>query len=64
MKKFFEKHDLVKMILIAIVLTLVLTWVIPSGTFQGTTVAGTMQRTGISDVFLGGDRKASCRERV
>lgn len=54
MKKFFEKHDLVKMILIAIVFTLILTWIIPSGTFQGTTVAGTMQRTGISDVFLGG----------
>lgn len=54
MKKFFEKHDLVKMILIAIVFTLVLTWIIPSGVYQGETVAGTMQRTGISDIFLGG----------
>lgn len=54
MKKFFEKHDLVKMILIAIAFTLVLTWIIPSGVYQGEEVAGTLQRTGISDVFLGG----------
>lgn len=54
MKKFFEKHDLVKMILIAIVFTLVLTWIIPSGVYQGGEVAGTLQRTGISDLFLGG----------
>lgn len=54
MKKFFEKHDLVKMILIAIVFTLVLTWIIPSGVYQGGSIAGTMQRTGFSDLFLSG----------
>lgn len=54
MKKFFEKHDLVKMILLAIVLTLVLTWIIPSGVYQGGEVVGSLQRTGISDIFLSG----------
>ncbi len=54
MKKFFEKHDLVKMILIAIAFTIVLTWIIPSGVYQGGDIAGTIQRTGFSDIFLGG----------
>lgn len=54
MKKFFEKHDLVKIILIAIVFTLVLTWIIPSGVYQGQDVTGVITRTGFADLFLGG----------
>jgi len=54
MKKFFEKHDLVKLILIAIIFTMVLTWIIPSGIYQSGSVDGTIQRTGIADLFLGG----------
>jgi uncharacterized ion transporter superfamily protein YfcC len=53
-KKFFEKHDLVKMVLITILFTLVLTWLIPSGTYQAGSVSGAMTRTGIADLFLGG----------
>lgn len=54
MKKFFEKHDLIKIILIAILFVLVLTWIVPSGVYQGGDVAGTLERTGLSDLSLGG----------
>lgn len=54
MKKFFEKHDLVKIILIAIVFTLILTWIIPSGVYQSGSVTGIIQRTGFADLFLSG----------
>lgn len=54
MKKLFEKHDLVKMILITIVFVAVLTWIIPGGVYQSGTVTGTLQRTGFADLFLGG----------
>lgn len=36
MKKFFEKYDLVKLSGILIVLSIVLTWIVPMGYFQGT----------------------------
>lgn len=54
MKKFFEKHDLVKLVCIAVLFTLVLTWIIPSGTFQEGSITGTITRTGFSDLFMGG----------
>ncbi len=54
MKKFFEKHDLVKITLFAILFVLVLTWIIPSGVYQGGSVTGGLERTGIADLFLGG----------
>lgn len=54
MKKFFEKHDLVKLTLIAIVFTLVLTWIVPSGIYQGGSVVGEIKRTGFADLFLAG----------
>ena len=36
MKKFFEKHTIAKMLGIAIFITIVLTWIFPSGVFNGT----------------------------
>ena len=54
MKKFFEKHDLVKIALLSIAIVLVLTWIIPSGVYQSGSVTGELERTGIADLFLGG----------
>ena len=54
MKKFFEKHDLVKISLIAIAFVFLLTWIIPSGVYQSGSVTGELERTGIADLFLGG----------
>ena len=54
MKKFFEKHDLVKITLLAIAFVFVLTWLIPSGVYQSGSVTGELERTGIADLFLGG----------
>lgn len=54
MKKFFEKHDLVKLVLIALAITFVLTWIIPSGVYQTGTIDGKLARTGIVDFFLSG----------
>ncbi len=54
MKKFFEKHDLVKILLMVIAFTTILTWVIQAGTFDSGTVTGEMTRTGVADLFLGG----------
>ncbi len=54
MKKFFEKHDLVKLVLIALVITIVLTWIVPSGVYQTGTIDGQLARTGIVDFFLSG----------
>ena len=36
MKKFFEKHTIAKMLGIVIFIAIVLTWIIPTGTFNGT----------------------------
>ena len=50
MKKFFEKHDLVKIALCMILLTLVLSWIIPQGYFNaGELVVGEVTRIGIFD---------------
>ncbi len=54
MKKIFEKHDLIKIILIAILFVFLMTWIVPSGVYQGGEVSGVLQRTGIADISLGG----------
>ncbi|MBQ3021492.1 MAG: hypothetical protein IJD92_04655 [Bacilli bacterium] len=55
MKKFFEKHDLIKISLIMILLTLVLTWAIPQGYFNaGELVESEITRIGIFDFFTYG----------
>lgn len=55
MKKFFEKHDLVKIAGIMVILTVLLTWIIPQGTWQGTELAvGEITRVGIFDLFTYG----------
>lgn len=55
MKKFWEKHDLVKVSGIMVLLTVVLTWIIPQGYFSGTSLsAGEITRVGIFDFFTYG----------
>ncbi len=54
MKKFFEKHDLTKLILISIAFVVVLTWILQSGSYDSGSVVGSMTRTGVADIFLGG----------
>ena len=50
MKKFFEKHDLVKIALCMIVLTVILSWIIPQGYFNaGELVKGEITRVGLFD---------------
>jgi len=55
MKKFFEKYDLIKIALGMILLTLILTWVIPQVSFStGELVQGEITRMGIFDFFTYG----------
>lgn len=55
MKKFFEKHDLVKISLGMILLSLILTWIIPKADFStGKLVMGDIARMGIFDFFTYG----------
>lgn len=55
MKKFWEKHDLVKMAGIMVLISVILTWVIPQGYFQGTSLTvGDITRVGIFDFFIYG----------
>lgn len=50
MKKFFEKHDLVKIVFGMILLTVILTWIIPQASFStGELVKGDITRVGIFD---------------
>ena len=54
-KSMFEKHDLVKIVLLAILVTIVLTWVIPSGSFYGGTFTSSGRlREGLADIMLSG----------
>lgn len=54
-KNMFEKHDLVKIVLIAILLTIVLTWVIPYGYFSGSEFSDYgLSRQGLADILLSG----------
>lgn len=51
MKKFFEKHSLGKSLLIMFLISIVLTWIIPSASFSGTEYAETeLVRIGLSDI--------------
>ena len=53
MKKLFKENDLVKFVLIAIVLTIVLTWIIPTGSYNGAEfVKNEVTRTGINEIAL------------
>ena len=55
MKKFFEKHDLVKLSLGLILLCLLLTWIIPEVSFStGEAVIGDYNRIGIFNFFTYG----------
>lgn len=52
MKKIFEKYDLLKISGILVLLTVLLTWIIPSGYFRGSEfVAEEITRVGIQDFF-------------
>lgn len=52
MKKWFEKHDLFKILGIGILVTVLLTWIIKSGSFNGTEiVVSEITRIGLSDLF-------------
>ena len=53
MKKLFEKNDLVKVVVIAILVTLILTWIIPGGYFSGSTFAeDVISRIGLTEASL------------
>lgn len=54
-KNVFEKHDLIKIVLLAVLVTLVFTWLIPVGTLSGGEYTKTgFARTGIFDIMLSG----------
>ena len=55
MKKFFEKHDLIKIAFCMIILSLILTWIIPQGYFNaGELVKNDITRIGFFDFFTYG----------
>jgi len=55
MKSFFEKHDLFKIVGIAILLIVFLTWLIPVGSFSsGEMVVSEITRVGLNDLFTNG----------
>lgn len=59
-KSMFEKHDLLKIMLLVILVTIVLTWVIPYGYFSGAEFAKQgLAREGLSDILLSGMYSAS-----
>ena len=55
MKKMFKEHDLVKIIGIMLLLVVVLSWIIPTGTFSSgaTFTEGEMGRLGLGHLFYG-----------
>ena len=51
----FEKHDLLKIVLLAIVVTIVLSWIIPYGYFSGSQLTDYgINRQGLADILLSG----------
>lgn len=54
-KNMFEKHDLLKIALLAVLITIVFTWIIPTGSLSGGayTSAG-YARQGLADIMLSG----------
>lgn len=54
-KNAFEKHDLLKIALLAILVTIVLTWVIPTGNLSGGSYVNSgLGRQGLADIMLSG----------
>lgn len=54
-KSMFEKHDLVKIVSLAILVTIVLSWIIPYGYFSGGELTNYgLNRQGLSDILLSG----------
>lgn len=54
-KSMFEKHDLIKIVLLAVLITIVLTWIIPSGSLSGGSfVDAGLSRQGLADILLSG----------
>ena len=54
-KSMFEKHDLFKIVLLAVLITIVFTWVIPYGQIaSGTYTKVGLARQGLSDILLAG----------
>lgn len=54
-KSMFEKHDLLKIALLAVLVTIVLTWIIPAGSLSsGTYIKAGLTRQGLSDILLSG----------
>lgn len=54
-KSMFEKHDLFKIILLAILVTVVLSWIIPYGYFSGSELTSYgLGRQGLADILLSG----------
>ena len=59
-KSMFEKHDLLKIVLVAILVTIVLSWIIPYGYFTGSELSDTMLgRQGLADILLSGTYSAN-----
>ncbi len=55
MKSMFEKHDLLKITLLVVLVTIVLTWIIPAGSLSsGTYVKSGLARQGLADILLSG----------
>jgi uncharacterized ion transporter superfamily protein YfcC len=54
-KSMFEEHDLLKIVLLAILVTIVLSWIIPYGYFSGSEFTDYgLSRQGLSDILLSG----------
>ena len=54
-KSMFEKHDLFKIVLLAVLITIVFTWIIPYGQIaSGTYTKVGLARQGLSDILLAG----------
>ena len=52
MKKFWEKHDLITVSGLMVLLSVILTWIIPQGYFySGSIQVGEITRVGIFDFF-------------
>lgn len=56
MKKLFKENDLVKFVSLAIFLTIILTWIIPGGSYTGTEFVKNEElvRTGLAELSLSG----------
>lgn len=57
MKKFFKEHDLIKLVSLVLIVVIVLSWIIPSGSFStgASFTEGDMGRIGLAHIFYGFD---------